>query len=63
MINESKCGKFVPAGDLISLKKEIIRFSKMSSNELDKMGNNGKDWILANHDYKILADKYYFLIK
>ena len=43
--------------------KEIIRFSKMSSIELDKMGKNGKDWILANQDYKTLANKYYSFIK
>lgn len=63
MINESECGKIVPSGDLTSLRKEIIRFSKMSSIELDKMGRNGKDWILANQDYKTLANKYYSFIK
>ena len=63
MINESECGKIVPSGDLTSLRKEIIRFSKMSSIELDKMGRNGKDWILANQDYKNLANKYYSFIK
>ena len=46
MINESKCGVFIPAGDEKTLKSEIKRFSKMPSSELEKLGKNGKNWVL-----------------
>ena len=62
MINESKCGVFIPAGDEETLKSEIKRFSKMPSSELEKLGKNGKNWVLLNNDYKVLAEKYYQLI-
>tara|TARA_Y200000002_G_C22675785_1_gene661995 strand:- start:577 stop:1812 length:1236 start_codon:yes stop_codon:yes gene_type:complete len=58
MINEANCGKFIPAGDILSLKKEIIRFSKLSSLELDHIGKRGMDWIIKNREYKFLASEY-----
>jgi glycosyltransferase involved in cell wall biosynthesis len=58
MINEAKCGYFVPAGDAQSLCKEIIDLSKISNSELKKVGARGRIWLLENRLYDKLAIKY-----
>ena len=58
MINEAKCGLFVPAGDSKALSNKLIELSKYSSLELDKMGMKGKNWILKNRQYSLLASDY-----
>jgi glycosyltransferase involved in cell wall biosynthesis len=58
MINEANCGSYVPAGDVISLKREIERYASMSQSELAEIGLRGKTWILNNRSYQKLAKNY-----
>ena len=58
MINEAQCGSFVPAGDVASLRKEIIRYFEMPKIDREQIGLRGKDWVLSNRDYKSLAASY-----
>lgn len=58
MINEAGCGTFVPAGDVPALQTEIIRYAAMSSDDRALIGARGRDWILANRNYKTLAIEY-----
>lgn len=58
MINEAESGKFVPANDVTALKNEIITFSEMPRDTLIQMGNMGREWILKNRHYKVLAETY-----
>lgn len=58
MINEAKCGSFIPANDAIILKKEIIKYSLLPKQELERIGGNGKKWILQNRSYNKLASDY-----
>ena len=62
MINESGCGEFVRACDVNSLEKAVLRYSMISPAELEAMGRRGRDWILANRSYKILAKNYYEIL-
>jgi len=62
MINEAKCGSFVPANDVVALKNEIIRYHEMSEAELTEIGIRGKEWIILNRNYKKLASDYLSLI-
>ena len=36
----------------------ILKINSLSSSELSMMGKNGRDFVLKNHDYKILAKKF-----
>ena len=58
MINEAGCGSFVAPGDVEMLRSELIRYSQLPKEELDKMGSAGKKWILANRGYGALAATY-----
>lgn len=58
MINEADCGSYVPAGDVISLQKEVERYAQMSEQERMMMGAQGKNWLLANRQYPKLAADY-----
>jgi glycosyltransferase involved in cell wall biosynthesis len=58
MINESGCGTFVPAGDVLALCKEVDRYSRMNHLEREQIGRRGKEWLLQNRQYKTLAADY-----
>jgi glycosyltransferase involved in cell wall biosynthesis len=58
MINEAGCGTYVPAGDQVQLRLEILRFASMPAFEREAMGNCGREWILAQRRYATLAARY-----
>lgn len=58
MIDEAQCGTFVPAGDALALRDEIRRFAGMAIEDREVMGGRGRPWLLANRDFKVLADDY-----
>jgi len=58
MINEARCGEFVPARNLEALKSSIEKFAEMSPQEGADMGQRGRDWLLANRQYETLASQY-----
>jgi len=58
MINEARCGEFVPARNLEALKAAIERFVEMAPQARVDMGQRGRDWLLANRRYEMLASQY-----
>ena len=58
MINEAVCGTYVPAGDVVALRQEILRYAAMGAQERDVVGARGRAWILANRRYETLARDY-----
>lgn len=58
MINEADCGTFVPAGDSSSLESEFRRLAGLDRADLQKAGDRGRNWILANRSYPVLAKAY-----
>jgi glycosyltransferase involved in cell wall biosynthesis len=62
MVNEADCGEFVPAGDAKNLAQTILRWSKLSSEELSAIGERGRRWIVDNRNYERLADDYISVI-
>jgi glycosyltransferase involved in cell wall biosynthesis len=62
LINEAGCGTAVPAEDIESLKEVLIRYSRKSKTELDDEGNRGKEFILKNRTFDILAKEYLKII-
>lgn len=58
MINEAESGSFVPAGDVEVLQAEVERYANMSILERSKIGDRGREWIIANRSYSKLAQAY-----
>lgn len=58
MINEAECGSYVPAGNVTALHSEIQRYVAMEPEQREAMGRNGREWVLANRRYSVLAQSY-----
>lgn len=58
MINEANCGFFVPAEDISALVEKIKFITELSSEERQKIGMNGRNWLIQNRLYSILAKRY-----
>lgn len=55
MINEAECGSYVPAGDVDALRDKLIELSQLASSEREKIGQNGRKWLLKNRTYDKLS--------
>jgi hypothetical protein len=52
----------VPADDSVFLEQEIIRYSKLSPQARSAIGARGRDWLLENRQYYMLAEEYQSII-
>lgn len=62
IINEAHCGVFIKAGDIDAMIDAINEYRSLDKDELDRIGNNGKKYLLKNLTYDILSEKYISLI-
>jgi len=58
IINDANCGEFIPSEDVNSLILAIEKYSNFSKEDLDKIGNNGKEYLINNLTYNNLVHKY-----
>lgn len=58
MLNEAECGTFIPAEDLLSLKEAIMSYGSLSKDQLNKIGERGKQWLMRNRTFHKLALDY-----
>jgi glycosyltransferase involved in cell wall biosynthesis len=58
LVAESGCGISIPSEDPDAIAKAVGELMVMESGELAAMGYKGKEFILANHDYRILAQRF-----
>jgi len=57
IIKESKSGITVPSEDVEKLVEAVKTMHKMSPEQLKRMGMNGKNYYLANFDFKVILHK------
>ena len=57
-VKDSGCGISVPAEDPTALAEAIIKLMNTSEEERDLMGQKGREYVIKNHDYRVLAKKY-----
>lgn len=62
LVAESQCGLSVPAEDPEAVATAIITLTQMSPADLEQMGQRGRDYVLAHHDYRVLAQKFLDLV-
>jgi glycosyltransferase involved in cell wall biosynthesis len=58
MINEAECGSYVPAGDVNALMDKLVELEKLDKTVRDRMGMNGKHWLLENRHYSKLSSEF-----
>jgi len=61
MINESQSGSFVPFGNVDLFAQEIIRYKKMSAEEISAMGKRAQRYLSENRLFSQLAREYEIL--
>lgn len=62
MINEARCGSFVPSGDALALKEEFLSYAALDSLQRQEIGLRGRAWLLKNRSYRMLASEYLNII-
>jgi glycosyltransferase involved in cell wall biosynthesis len=58
LITDARCGLTVQPENPEVLADAILRIYKMPQEERGILGKNGKDYVLKNHTYDVLAGKF-----
>ncbi|MCQ2016435.1 glycosyltransferase family 4 protein [Clostridium butyricum] len=62
-VKDSNCGISVPAENPEAVVEAVMKIKNLSEEEKIKIGGNGKKYVLDNHMYKGLADKFLNALK
>jgi glycosyltransferase involved in cell wall biosynthesis len=57
MVSDCNCGISVPPEDPLAIKNAIIKLFDMTTEEKTAMGARGKEYVMSQHDYKVLAKR------
>jgi glycosyltransferase involved in cell wall biosynthesis len=58
LVQQAKCGIQCKAASPLDICDSILKIYQIEQKKLDEMGKNGKEFILKNHSYPILAKKF-----
>ena len=58
LVTESKCGISVEPENPEAIAEAVSKLISLSKEELQQMGQNGKDYVLKHHEYTIIAEKF-----
>ena len=58
MVSESGCGFTVPPEDPAAIADAVVRLMNLSDAERADMGARGHSYVLARHDYRVLATQF-----
>jgi glycosyltransferase involved in cell wall biosynthesis len=57
-VREAGCGLTVPPSDPSAVAQGLLRLSRLPSEDRAAMGERGRAFVLANHTYEVLADRF-----
>lgn len=63
IIRESECGLVGNAGDVEQMVMNVINYTEMDNNQLNRLGNNAKEYHDLHFNKDDLMDKFESLIK
>ncbi len=58
MVEDAGCGASIEPENPEKLAEAIMMFKEMNHWELQQMGENGRNYVVANHDYKVLSKRF-----
>jgi len=58
LVKEANCGIYVEPENIDQLMAAILKLKSLTPEQRTQLGNNGKEYVLKNHSYDILTDKY-----
>ncbi len=61
VVQDSRCGTVVPPGDAVALA-EALRGAYLDRSALDKMGRDGREYVVRHHSPDAIAQQYHDLL-
>lgn len=62
LVEEAKCGVCAEAENAEDIANAIVKLKSLSPEQRQKMGQNGKEYVLKNHTYSVLAKRFLEII-
>ncbi len=62
MVGESGCGISVAPGDPAAVAEAVRKLAALPAPERERMGQSGRAYVLSNHDYHLLAQRFLSLM-
>lgn len=63
MVADANCGVSIPPEDSGAIAKAAVKLAGTPAQELEAMGLRGRDYILRNHEYGVLSQKFLDVFK
>ncbi len=57
LVEEANCGLYASAENADEVAQAILKLKSLSPEERNILGRNGKEYVLKNHTYSVLAKK------
>jgi glycosyltransferase involved in cell wall biosynthesis len=58
LVEEADCGVSAKAGNVEEIAKVILHLKSLTAEERERLGRNGRAFVLMNHTYSVLARKF-----
>jgi glycosyltransferase involved in cell wall biosynthesis len=58
LVQEANCGVYAEAENVDDIVKAVLQLKSFTREERDKLGQNGREYVLKNHTYPVLAKKF-----
>lgn len=59
LVEEAQCGLYAEPDNIEEIRNSILHLKNMSPEERTRLGKNGKDFVMRNHTYGVLAQKFF----
>lgn len=63
LVQEANCGLYAEPENVEAIAQAILKLKMMSTQEREELGRNGHEYVLQNHAYNKLTERYLDLIK
>lgn len=58
LVEEASCGLYAEPDNVEAIKEAILKIKSLSKEEQDKLGENGRAFVLRNHTYQVLSENF-----
>lgn len=63
LVNEARCGVFAEPDNIEEISSAILHLKALPLEERQQLGINGRKFVIENHSYDVLTDKFLTVIK
>ena len=63
MVEDANCGFYAEPENAEAISEAIMKLKGLGEEERIKLGNNGHEYVLTNHSYQVLAQRFLDIMK